>query len=228
MEPIEKVQARAAALKSLGVGPQATPEEIRTAWRRLAFTSHPDRKGGDLDSFVVARSAYEYLCGGMDEDGYLAGVEAQAHDAVPGTQKPKARPRAAGRVQTFPEEMIAACADLLSETSRDNERGEETPDHVVFLGVRKPSSAEVVHDHIAHSVIRKGRELTFQVPGELSPGLNRVALPTSLLDDPRKTRLRVVAFHFEESGSYRMEIPEDVIADVAPGARMTSIDFVGE
>ena len=44
----------------LGVGPEATPEEIRRAFRRLAVKTHPDR-GGDPDDFRRIREAYERL-----------------------------------------------------------------------------------------------------------------------------------------------------------------------
>ncbi len=46
--------------KVLGVGPQASPEEIKAAFRRLALASHPDR-GGDPVVFMRAKAAYDRL-----------------------------------------------------------------------------------------------------------------------------------------------------------------------
>jgi len=44
----------------LGVGPRATAEEIRLAYKKRALECHPD-KGGDPDMFVKVRNAYEVL-----------------------------------------------------------------------------------------------------------------------------------------------------------------------
>lgn len=44
----------------LGVALDATLEEIRTAFRRLAMKHHPDR-GGDPETFQKIQAAYEKL-----------------------------------------------------------------------------------------------------------------------------------------------------------------------
>lgn len=44
----------------LGVTPDATPAEIRAAWRRRAYETHPDR-GGDLELFRRVKEAYADL-----------------------------------------------------------------------------------------------------------------------------------------------------------------------
>ena len=44
----------------LGVGPQASPEEIKAAFRQIALTTHPDR-GGDPAAFMRAKAAYDRL-----------------------------------------------------------------------------------------------------------------------------------------------------------------------
>jgi hypothetical protein len=44
----------------LGVRRDATPSELRSAWRRAARATHPDR-GGDAADFAVVASAYARL-----------------------------------------------------------------------------------------------------------------------------------------------------------------------
>jgi hypothetical protein len=45
----------------LEVAPGATEDEVRRAWRRRAFETHPDR-GGDEAAFDVVRQAFAHLC----------------------------------------------------------------------------------------------------------------------------------------------------------------------
>ncbi len=45
----------------LGVGADATPQEIKEAYRRLAMQHHPDR-GGDVEAFRRVQEAYNRLC----------------------------------------------------------------------------------------------------------------------------------------------------------------------
>ena len=47
--------------KTLGVSPQATPEEIKKAFRRLAYEHHPDRAKGDTDRMKEINVAYDTL-----------------------------------------------------------------------------------------------------------------------------------------------------------------------
>ena len=46
--------------ETLGIGEQATPEEIKRAYRKLASQHHPD-KGGDTQKFQEIQSAYDTL-----------------------------------------------------------------------------------------------------------------------------------------------------------------------
>jgi curved DNA-binding protein CbpA len=47
--------------EALEVAPDATPEEIKSAYRRLALVWHPDRPTGSSERFVKIARAYEVL-----------------------------------------------------------------------------------------------------------------------------------------------------------------------
>ena len=45
----------------LGVGKDASADEIKKAFRRLAVQHHPDKEGGDESKFKEINEAYEVL-----------------------------------------------------------------------------------------------------------------------------------------------------------------------
>lgn len=47
----------------LGVSPSASAEAIRTAYKRRALQTHPDRTGGDTTAFRAVQAAYDALNG---------------------------------------------------------------------------------------------------------------------------------------------------------------------
>ncbi|MEG3755532.1 DNA-J related domain-containing protein [Psychromonas arctica] len=49
------------ALQIFGLGTQATQQQIRKKWRRLALELHPDRVTGDKDKFLKACEAWQVL-----------------------------------------------------------------------------------------------------------------------------------------------------------------------
>jgi molecular chaperone DnaJ len=58
----------------LGVSPQATPDEIRRSYRRLAMAYHPDKQGDDkvaLAHFREIQEAYETLRDPVKKEAYL-------------------------------------------------------------------------------------------------------------------------------------------------------------
>lgn len=46
---------------TLGVGKNATPDEIKAAFRKLAHKFHPDKAGGDAEKFKEINAAYQVL-----------------------------------------------------------------------------------------------------------------------------------------------------------------------
>jgi hypothetical protein len=65
---------RAEALAVLALRDPHTPTELRLAYRRSAFASHPDR-GGDGEVLVRVNLAYEILGGKGDGGGFTIDVE---------------------------------------------------------------------------------------------------------------------------------------------------------
>lgn len=47
---------------TLGVGREATQDEIRAAWRRASSAAHPDRPGGSNERQAAVNDAYRVLC----------------------------------------------------------------------------------------------------------------------------------------------------------------------
>lgn len=45
----------------LGIAPDATFEQAREAYQRLAMRHHPDRPGGNADEFRRVQAAYDVL-----------------------------------------------------------------------------------------------------------------------------------------------------------------------
>jgi preprotein translocase subunit Sec63 len=57
---IEKLRQR--AFEILGIPAGSGPDQIKTAYRRRALETHPD-KGGDQKDFIQVKTAYELLTG---------------------------------------------------------------------------------------------------------------------------------------------------------------------
>lgn len=61
-----------------------TDDEVRSAWRRIAAATHPDRAdGGDLVAYAEAAAAYTALRTATDRDQALAGLRGPADGRVP-------------------------------------------------------------------------------------------------------------------------------------------------
>ena len=121
----------------LGVGPQATEEEIKRAYRRLALQYHPDRNPGDLQAaehFKEISEAYAVLIDPAKRREYDAFRQAQAR------QEPF-RGRAWSRDDLFRDLFTnPRSADLFEELGREFSRlGFRFDDHFfrdTFFGGR--------------------------------------------------------------------------------------------
>jgi len=76
---------------ALGVpaSPELTDDDVRSAWRRIAAATHPDREdGGDPAAFAAAAAAYTLLRTPAGRDEALADVSEPAIGRVPGGPVP--------------------------------------------------------------------------------------------------------------------------------------------
>lgn len=191
------VAGRGDALRALGLRPRASAEDVRSAFRRLAFETHPDRCKGHENEFSRIREAYEMLKNGD----------------MPNAAAP-ARPALEARVVEISEETRAACRALLDEGApalrAPSGRGEGAAD---------------ARDHVPCAIRRKGREVAYLVPTPLAEGSNRVAVPVGDLLDPRRVTSTLVRVSSARQGPGRVEVPDDVREELFPGARTVSIEF---
>ena len=67
---------------TLGIGPGASPDDVRTAFRRAALRTHPDKQGGSSEAFNAVQSAYEALLVRLGPD-LLSSSSAGAGGAAP-------------------------------------------------------------------------------------------------------------------------------------------------
>ncbi|MFL5261177.1 MAG: J domain-containing protein, partial [Anaeromyxobacteraceae bacterium] len=91
---------RAVAYATLGVTPSATQSEIRSAYRRRAFHTHPDRAGGSAAAFQDVADAYRTIGDAAD---------AAPQDPAPGPAGARVPPTDAARV------LFEYLSDLASE-----------------------------------------------------------------------------------------------------------------
>jgi len=203
MSPIQKVQARAAALETLGLAGSASPDDIRRAWKRLAFETHPDKSAGESGAFLGVNAAFEYLKSLKTDLGSEADYGPATHTGSAGTVPHRAvRPHIETRTDHLAEDDIAECRALL----------EDDP-------------LEDAADHVAEAVHRKGRDLLYVVPGAAAPGLNRVALPAAVLTGRRKVAPKIVSFRVAGSCVGEILVPEETRLTEFPGARSVRIRF---
>jgi curved DNA-binding protein CbpA len=85
------------ALLGLPAGPGLTDDDVRSAWRRVAAATHPDRAdGGDPERFAAAAAAYTALRTPFGRGEALADLR-PATRRSPSPRPPSAAPPPAGR-----------------------------------------------------------------------------------------------------------------------------------
>lgn len=231
MSPLEKVRARAAALEVLGVSHHANQDEIRTAWRRLAFESHPDRNDGAHVDFERVRAAYDFLQGGPVPVAVPDKPVATEDAPAPAPSRPKVpRPSLTKRVEDLGEEIQDACQSVLKEDERiaagmaaaNSAAADDAPQTVEAEARARPFK-----DHVPASFSRLGRSLTFRVNNPLRKGINRVAMPTTVLAHDKAPNPRILSFFSHDDGAGVIHVPDSVAREMFPGAKSVRLRFVG-
>jgi len=216
MSPIEKTRAKSDALRVLELDGSASIEDVKAAWRRIAFETHPDRQDGSIDAFVVAKSAYDFLTGAESDLEFLEAARSKRREAAGNSG---ARPRVVTRILKFSTDALSECQELLTEKPSVTDQSDHDGD-VATAGETKNTT-----DHVPNAVRRRGRCLTFLVGTPLGEGTNRAALPTGVLENNRKLKPKIVTFNSGGTGSGAIEIPEKLRSSLFPGARSVRISF---
>ena len=162
----------------LGVEPDATPDEIKSAWRLLARENHPDR-GGDAGEFAVIADAYKILSDSDKRTAYdvrfhlskhvvcrcgrakvpasrlctwCALAEVQDLHAVKKAEKKRERVRK--RRHTLNRLKSAAGSAIRSEAGRARQDGQQRSIPRPDLGL--PSADDLLGAVLAESAMRSG------------------------------------------------------------------------
>ncbi|WP_170758491.1 J domain-containing protein [Ruegeria lacuscaerulensis] len=203
MEPVEKIKARVDALAALGLDQSAGSDDIRDAWRYVAFHAHPDHTNGDCTSFARAKEAYDFLRQeGLTTKGQASG-------------KPR-RPKLRKRVIDLESSDIDACRVLLNTALPHDPEGGSSASETQCL---------TDADHVPDAVGFYGRHLTYFVSTPVSEGSNRVALPTSFLASARRLETEVLSFQSKNAGAGEVLVPDTITARKFPGAKSVRIKF---
>ncbi len=193
---IERIRTRSEAFQLLGLSESAAPGEIRAAWRRMAFEVHPDRTGGDYSDFMRAKAAYDLVRDDAAPHPDCAAVRPRRNFRTGAAPAGGARPRVATRRTPLTLLALKECRALLREMAGHSEN-----DGCGNDGNGGGSGQGSGALHLPEAVERQGRSLTYIVPTPLVEGLNRVALPTALLEDNRKVRPRILTVRAAQSGA---------------------------
>lgn len=209
MEPVDRIKARADALQQLGLDQTASSDDIRHAWRRIAFHDHPDHTDRDCSDFTRAKAAYDLL----RKEGLATKGPAGSADNQP--RRPKIRKRV---IELGSGEIDACRAMLNTALSRPIDTGEDTD--------RQDCDRQsVASDHVPDAVGCFGRHLTYFVATPVCEGANRVALPTSVLASHRQVETEVLSFQSKDAGAGEVVVPETIMTRKFPGAKSVRIRF---
>lgn len=199
MSPIERVAQRAQAFTVLGVSASASQEDIRKAYRKLAFDKHPDRNPDAGSEFARIAEAYRFVKENAAELGIKPGEPKRG--VTPSRPRTVSRPSVLAEEVTFDDATLFECEALLNA-----EGGPGTL-------------------HVARAVYRVGRKLTYFVPTAMAPGRNEVVVPTGMLSDSRRALPKIVAFDSRETSGGTFVMAAENCEAHFPGARGIQIRF---
>lgn len=170
----------------LGLYPDATEEEIKDAYRRNSMIHHPDREGGDEETFKQVKAAYEVLSDperrkrydetgqteeGPSEEEMLANaatnILVETLNSIPEWVTPTQ--------DDFIERMVKRVDSRINKLERDVALGESALSKVrKLLGrfIKKDKGRNVFQDHLEREVVN--------LEAFLAEGTRRIALEVKL------------------------------------------------
>ena len=254
MNFFEKAQARAHAQEILGLSGHPDPEEIRAAYKKLAFEKHPDRGDGTAEEFARITTAYALL---KDDKGYTAADALQTAPTDTGatTIRPKAKPPEDVPVNKMVDEEAKAasyvsprrlrtamtsrickinaneaqeCRTLLDEIPymAEPDPDEQSLRASILDVIKNTDAPHVPHtNHLPYAIRQSGRRISYMVSAPIEEGVNRVAVPTGTFTDNRKVRPIIVRFKAPGEGIGTHVVAASALAESFPGAKSVRIHF---
>lgn len=138
---------RASAYAILELAAGATPDDVRVAYRRRAFATHPDRAGGDPAAFLAVCDAYQSLL-------------APAGDRA---EEPGAAPEPGGSPRVPPTDAAKVLFQYLGDLAFEMILNGATPETVVSFLQR-----EGCPESVARALERDLRDGVLRSPGSLA------------------------------------------------------------
>lgn len=255
MNFFEKAQARAHALDILGLTGHPNQDEIRSAFKRLAFETHPDRTEGVDDRFIEVQAAYSLL---KNDEGYSetdrlrpapedtaattvhtttdrtgGHVAAKEPEIDDGASSPFISPRRVrsgitSRIIKINQSEASECRSLLDEIPHmaEPDQDEISLRASILNVIEQTDAPHVPHtNHLPYAIRKTGRRISYMVKQPICEGANRVAVPTGTYTDRRKVLPIIVRFKTNKGGTGTHTVSASTLAESFPGARSVRIHF---
>ena len=220
MTPIQRVSIKSQALAVLGLNnTTASEDDIRSAYRACVREKHPDHCNGKADEFLRITDAFHFLCGEADDFDPTVPEE-----AVQFSQEQRPTSRTPRPSMDFTPKQRTRPTTLSRPVSKPTVQETETVfSKQVLSACDEALGAE--DGFLATQQKRAGRKVAYTVPVTLLNNVNRVAVPTGDLFDPRQLKPVVLTVPASEirGGSYL--VPAGVVEGQFPGARRVEICF---
>ncbi len=244
MNFFEKAQARAHALKVLGLEGHPDADEIKAAYKKQVFEKHPDRGNGTDDDIRRIKDAYTLL---KEDQGYSSAdllrrapedmgdtsfrsTEDAKFTGDPSKRVSPRRMRTAqtSRITDLGETDALECRRLLDEIDcmAESDPDEESLRASILDIIKTTDAPFVPHtNHLPYSIRQSGRSISYMVGDLIAEGVNRVAVPTGVFTDNRKVRPIIVRFKSEKEGIGTHVVPPAALAESFPGAKSVRVHF---
>lgn len=252
MNFFEKAQARAHALDVLGLTGHPDDEEIRAAYKKLAFEKHPDRGEGSAEEFARINAAYTLL---KDDKGYsaadmlrpaptdtrattfhsrprrtAASTDEEMSSADKGAYVAPRRMRTTDRSRIFAVNQSTAdeCRMLLDEIPfmAEPDPDEQSLRANIMNAIKDMDAPHIPHtNHVPVAIRQSGRRISYMVSDQIKEGVNRVAVPTGAFSDKRKAVPIMVRFKADRNGVGTHVVATATLASSFPGAKSVRVHF---